>query len=330
MEAPQTPRIGIAPETIGDNEVVKLNDRRLAKPRFRDQRPSAETIIGFGDQASATVERKIVPDPEPAPQIIIPGGDFIPEGPTVRMVDHRGEAVSSLTWPKYLAWRKTKCRPFDYERGPAEAVNPGSTHGVRGRALEEIDQAILEFVGEVAELGTLLLQNGPTAFLEGEIRTKLIDECGDILFCGAWALDAWGRNPLVEADDLELLRVTDESELAAMAQAFIVHPPKVVLSNGRFMALLQGVVLRFMLEAQSMAGLLCNSFKKLKYQRREQNVDEQIARIAGTLLIINQILIIANSSVEEALQVNQRKLNARYPDGYVAGQGGGIRTGDGK
>ena len=66
------------------------------------------------------------------------------------------------------------------------------------------------------------------------------------------------------------------------------------------------------------------------YQKRSQDIDKQVGRIVAALLAVNQILIIANSSVEEALTVNRTKLNARYPDGWHARRGGGIREGAGK
>ena len=270
------------------------------------------------------------------PKLIVVGGDGPGPIEVPRLVDVTGGELTSLTWPKYLEWRKTKCRPYDYEVGPVRATTdipagpPPSEDLSRERCLEEIDQATHEFVGEVAELGELFLTHGPSAFF-GDARTKLIDECGDILFCGAWCFDAWGHNPLAHSeDDLELMRVTDEHECAQLAGVLANVPAQRVLGNDRFCNALAVLVFRLMLAAQTCAGLLCNSFKKLRYHRRAQDVEVQIGRIAQALFAVNQILILANSSVEEALTVNMRKLDSRYPDGYVPGQGGGIRTGGGK
>ncbi|SIO37719.1 hypothetical protein SAMN05444166_4212 [Singulisphaera sp. GP187] len=258
----------------------------------------------------------------------------------VELINTAGETLNALAWPDYLAWRKTKCRPFDYERGPRLATvvdNENLTederyqkqHGGRMRGQEEIDQAITEFIGEVAELGELFIQHGPTTFF-GDARTKLIDECGDILFCGAWALDAWGLNPLSEiTEDLELIRVTDGDELAALANILASNDPQVVLGNPRITSYLGGLIFNTLLSAQTNAGLLANAYKKLRYQRREQPVEKQVERIISVLFAVNKILIVANSSVEEAIKTNMRKLDARYPNGYQPGQGGGIRTGEG-
>ena len=252
----------------------------------------------------------------------------------VELVDVAGETLSALTWADYIAWRKTKCRPFDYVDGPRLALTtsearPNELTPYGNRALEEIDQATLEFIGEVAELGEMLIKDGPAIFY-GELRDKLIDECGDILFTGTWALDAWGNNPLADADDLELIRVTDEDAVAQFAQVIAGNPAEAVFGDQRFISMLGGMLFNLMLTAQTAAGLTANSFKKLKYQRREQNVDAQVGRIVSVLFSVNQILIVANSSVAEALKVNQRKINARFPDGYKPGQGGGHRVGEGK
>jgi hypothetical protein len=256
---------------------------------------------------------------------------------TSDLIDVRGETLNSLTWPTYMSWRKTKTRPYDFVNGPSLATNPPdglpfgastSTLDKRDRALEEIDQATHEFIGEVAELGELFIEHGPTVFW-GNLRDKLIDECGDILFCATWAFDAWGSNPLNEADDLELMRVTDDNELTAFAQVIASNQMGIVMGNAKFVSMLGGMVFHLMLTAQTNAGLTANSFKKLRYQRREQDVDKQIGRIANTLIAVNQLLIVANSSVEEALKINMRKLDARRPGGYNPAVPGGIRTGEG-
>lgn len=256
-----------------------------------------------------------------------------------RIVNAQGEPVSALTWPKYLAWRKTKCRPYDYEKGPKLAVvttQPeidalGVTDNVfRLRAIEEIDQATLEFLGEVAEFSELFQEHDIGCFF-GELRAKLIDEAGDCFFCGAWALDAWGVNPLAAmADDLELIRVDDDNNLAQFGRILATNTLAVVVADARFAGVLKLSVMQLLVGASTSAGLLANAFKKLKFQRREQSVEKQALRVCMALFAVNQLLVIANSSVEEALQSNQRKLDARFPGGYVQGQGGGIRTGEGK
>lgn len=299
-------KIGIAPEAKADASVVRL--------------------VGCD-----------VPIPAKPSGLVMPNGQPVNAGPVkADLVGITGETLTSLTWDKYLPWRQSKCRPFNYKGMPryattVSASDPECRDGNRVRALEEIDQATLELIGEAAELGELFLGSGPlNPFFDGPLRDKLIDECGDILFCGCWAMDAWGENPLIGADDLELVRVEDGSELAGMANAFITYSPEAVNSNQRFRAIMSNAIQGMLVGMQTAAGLLANSFKKLKYQRREQDAELQIGRIASVLTIANQILIIANSSVEEALKSNMRKLDARYPDGYKTGQGGGIRTGQGK
>ena len=285
--------------------------------------------VGIAPVATATT----IPAGEPK-ILRIDGNPVSSASAPAELVDSTGETLNTLTWDQFLAWRKTKCRPFD-GMGTKFALQPGSLTGneesefARRRALEEIDQAILEFIGEVAELGELLNSHGPGTFL-GSLRDKLIDECGDIFFCGVWALDAWGENPLYGVQDLEVIRVTDDDILAAFARALAPHNAAQALGDPGFLQALNTSILALMLGIQTNAGLLANSFKKLRYQGRAQEVQTQVSRIAQVLLSVNQILIIANSSVEEALKVNMKKLDARFPNGYQPGVGGGIRTGEGK
>ena len=44
-------------------------------------------------------------------------------------------------------------------------------------------------------MGSLFIENGPMSFW-GDLRDKLIDECGDIFFCGAVGIRRLGREPV--------------------------------------------------------------------------------------------------------------------------------------
>ena len=327
-------RIGIAPTPAEDTPAVPERRNRTGADLLREERARSEPR-NPSDQDGPRLDGMDVAGPTskegdpPKLALILPGQT---ESPAI--LDARGEETSSLRWPDYLAWRKTKCKPRDLRRdaipfGPVSAPEAFREAWPRQEWIEEIDQATHEFVGEVAELVELFVEHGPNVFY-GDLRAKLIDECGDIYFCGAWALDAWGVNPLDRADDLEIVRVADDDPLAAFAQILATKPRDEVFGNGRFMAVLGNACINTMLAASMLAGLTANSFKKLKFQRREQDVETQVGRICTAFFHVNQILIIANSSVEEALRSNRRKLDARFPDGYRPGVGGGIRTGEGK
>lgn len=306
VDGSNEPRIGVS---LTESDAV-LKDARAEKPRNRDRR----LIILPGESEPVGVSRE-----EDRPTLNLADIPLKHPNETIADLDARG--LIPLTWDGFLAWRKTKCRPFDRTAFPFPYME-------QPRILEEIDQATHEFVGEVAELAQLFAENGPSVFF-GDLRTKLIDECGDILFCAAWALDSWGLNPLYEATDLEIVRVPSDSDTAFYAHCIDIEGEK-VLNDGKFVCHLGAAVINLLLHAQTNAGLLCNSYKKLRFQRREQSVDVQVGRIATVLISVNHLLLIAGSNVEEALKVNQRKLDARYPQGYQAGQGGGIRTGEGK
>ena len=300
----------IDPDTVSEDEEVVLKDagRKERKPRYRDK----------GLQVAPAHEASLE-----NPHIQLPGGGetvTMPTeggaGPSGRILGPSGKPAREVTWTGYIAWRKTKCPPYDYENSPQVAIVPetypcdpyADEEMRRRRGLEEISHAIHEFVGEVAELGQLLIENGPAVFTE-PARAKLIDECGGILFCGCWVLDAYGSNPINDSDGIELVRVTEESTLYQLAYILANGPE----AHDRIARTLQSVIMRSMLEAQTLAGLLCNSYKKLRWQRRAQDVEQQVSRVIGVMLIVNQLLIIANSTVEAALRHNQTKLDARFP-----------------
>jgi hypothetical protein len=247
-----------------------------------------------------------------------------------------------VTWPEYCKWRETKCRPFDLGH-PAWATNipiplPVSMriteedYAKRDRALEEIDQATHELVGEVAELGELILEHGVGAF-RGEARAKFIDECGDILFCGSWALDAWGHNPLrdPESDPNGIWPevVALDNNHIAVGIGRLLKLPGYVPDEADELSIM-GLILSLFTEMQCQVGLTANAYKKLRFHRRKQDAEKQCLRISVAFVNVNILLILAGSSMTEAMESNKRKLDARYPLGYVDGQGGGIRTGDGK
>lgn len=302
------PRIGIAP----------------AKP---EPAPSTGRLVVVGGD-DVPIGKSDPNSPKPKLSLVGANGRPIDEAPEdIRVLDHRGEETSSLTWPQYIAWRKTHCRPFNYTLEPQNAFNLALTDHARSRALEEIDQATLEFIGEVAELAEVFLKHGIKAYYPGlgspprgkaiTPREKLIDECGDILFCAVWLMDAWGQNPLAGADDLELLRVTDENPDAMVAQSIAEDEGQELLGRVDFVSFVAQTTKQILVSAQTKAGLLANSAKKLIYRRNQpQDPEVQIGRVCEVLAMVNRILIMANSSIEEALRVNQAKLNARRPGGY--------------
>jgi hypothetical protein len=284
---------------INDHEIHRFEDDGgpPVAPKIRiGIAPKASAHSNLQSQAAdySNAARLILPlsvqDGRPV-QLILP---IIPEEPTV------------LTWPEYVAWRKTKCPPVD-----------------------DLARATLELVGEVAELAELCLQHGPATFY-GELRDKLIDECGDIFFCAIWALDSWGKNPFAEADDLEMVRVDEDDPILLLTGVLATNSLEAVQHSPSFVAQLGRMIYSSLASMQMHAGITANATKKHVYQGRPQDIDAQVGRIVSVLLGVNQLLIVANSNVEEALTVNRTKLDARYPDGWHSSVGGGIREGAGK
>jgi hypothetical protein len=266
--------------------------------------------IGIAPTSDSALEAPEESSTDPAhPQIIrLGGGDGLILPPSA-------EKPPSILWSQYAEWRKSKCPERDLS--------------IAEQRRDDLNQATHELVGEVAELGELFIEHGPAVFY-GDLRTKLIDECGDIFFCACWALDAWGCNPLGgECDpEIELVRVAVGDPIVQFTEVLASRPIEQVQANPAFVSMLGGVIFQTMLHAQTFAGLTANSCKKQVYQGRPQDIQLQVGRIINAVIAVNHILILANSSVEEALLVNQRKLNARFPTGWTGG--GGIRTGEGR
>lgn len=318
-------------------------ERCIPMSAVAEQRAASEkepVILPFNIGIAPAVEPFRATEPAPAEPVVVQagcGGGKTFDGPPV-ILGSDGEPADKLTWPKYLAWRKTKCRPYDYLEGPKLARTIGDALWLskveaklqRDRALEEIDQAIHEFVGEVAELGELIIKSGPNIFYED--RTKLIDEIGDILFCGAWVLDAWGKNPLDEDSPwIELVDIDAMPSIAGPASVIEANTlEQLTRDGGRFLNGLSAMVQGMFVTASTASGLLCNSYKKLRFQRREQNVDTQVERVVTVFITVNQLLGLASATVEDAMRSNMRKLDARFPEGYKPGVGGGIREGAGR
>lgn len=241
------------------------------------------------------------------------GDVLVPAARPVLAWQHDPARPTDGDFARYCDWRTTKCRPRD--------VTTPEGH------IAEVNQALHEFVGEVAELGELLHAQGVAAFTVG--RPKLIDEIGDVFFCGAWLLDAYGPSPLRQADAPSAdMMISPERADEASALAGFLHDatPRPLSDEERGQVMF--MINQFSWQMGIHAGLLCNSFKKTVYQERPQPLDVQLIRVLTVLSIAAYFLIAAGSSVSEALRANITKLDARYPNGYE-GPGGGNRTGKG-
>ncbi len=301
--------------------IAALHRGEGVEPRLTLVGGQAERSNRTGADLMSETQEKHGVGPAAAARIIV-RIDGAPASASAPLVSANGSPLTSLTWPVYNAWRQTKTKRRNLGDYPEQ--------------VEELDQATHEFIGELAELAELIGSAGPAAFYE-PTRAKLIDECGDCFFCGTWAAEAWMRfapkgavvNPLAaEQPDFGVeLFITDESNPGLpnlMARALATNPLEVVSADRDFLSNLGVTVLAHSANALMYAGLTSNAFKKLAFQERSQDVEEQVDRIVSALVNVNMILLLASSTVAEALRVNRAKLDARYPDGFKPG--GGIRT----
>lgn len=221
------------------------------------------------------------------------------------------------SFARYCAWRRTKCQPRD-RNDPDQRFH-------------EVNQSLHEFVGEVAELGELLQGDHIYSFYVGSTCDKLIDEIGDIFFCGCWLLDAFGANPFLDKD-APTPGTLIEPERMAEAAAVSRRLDEVEVDDrplgAEEQAEINGLVAGLGWQMAIRSGKLSNTFKKAAYQLREQPTWPQVVDVVTVLSIAAYLLIMAGATVEDALRANITKLDARYPLGYQ-GPGGGDRTGKG-
>lgn len=224
-----------------------------------------------------------------------------------------------LTWRDYSDWRRTKCQPPEL-RAPIW--------------LDELDQAIHEFVGECAELAALLLEAGPWILIpDHPSRAKALDEIGDVVFTGCWAMDCLNEsffgsrgpidNHFISKEHADGIERTHNAVLSGMKPEHITGFEK-LHDNTKAVVLEWYNDARFaLLNLQTHAGMLANRFKKLRWQRRmiEGQTEEQVQSAFYAFTALDEFCVLAGLSLEEAARQNMEKLDKRYPQGWTPGGG---------
>jgi hypothetical protein len=258
--------------------------------------------IGVFTGALVEPDAKPTDDAAPAPDLKIIAPPPAPEGP----------GTPGGAWPLFCDWRKTKC--------PSEGTRP---------ALENLDQAIHEFVGEVSEFAQVLADPDWTACI-GDTARRLMFEAGDVFFCGVWVMDASGLNPLrdVEGGILALRQAGTDSQAEDFARGVIARLDAEGVPDEDSPRFPDVEAVRQMLAAGLLActvraGLLCDTFKKGVWQRRQLPVGAFFERVLEVFYMVEQIAGLFGVTAEMAIKANVRKLDARFPEGWKPG--GGIR-----
>jgi hypothetical protein len=206
-------------------------------------------------------------------------------------------------WTRFCNWRITKTP----HRNRADMIE----------RIEDLDHATHELVGAVAGLGDCILAYGVA--VRSDKRDAMMGELGDVFFTGSWAADAWGVNRLREG------MVPPPAEFVPVERLAEIEPFSLADDEGSEAAGLKMMHLAF--QVQTLAGLACNAFKEARWHRRVQSAQRQGDTIAHALLTAGMLAAVAGLTVEECLQSNIAKLDARFPDGFAVG--GGIRSGEG-
>jgi hypothetical protein len=223
------------------------------------------------------------------------------------------------SWARYAEWRRSKCKP----------------KWMRSE-MDELNQATLEFIGEVGELADLVCESGGSALMDEHVRSSVLDEAGDCFFTGIWCVEQWvGESELPRFLPADGNGIGDpsthgmENEIRSM---FVEAAGRRESDNGNAqeglhnaLYLYEQVAAVCCLIAMTRASLTANALKKQMYQHRAQNCGEQALRVLLALGAVQRLLVMLGYTVFDALEANIQKLDARYPNGYVPGVGGGIR-----
>jgi hypothetical protein len=244
-------------------------------------------------------------------------------GPTLTVIEPEPKpepqaATASPTdsWTAYSDWRKTKC--------PSE--------GIRSK-VEDLDQAVHEFVGEVSEFAAVICDEGWTKCID-DTRRKLLFEAGDVFFCGVWLMDACGSNVLREQAEIEFGGEDQDGHAERLMRLVIGYLENEAKPGGASdeswasdvdstsMALNLSA-----LQACIRAGSICDSFKKAVWQKRPIAAGNFYMPVLQVFYVVERILGLFGHRTVDALKSKVEKLNARFPDGWQPG--GGKREGIG-
>ena len=260
--------------------------------------------------------------PRSVPRLVFANGSSI-ESRGNGSFPHSEKFPTDQHWSQYCEWRATKCPPSN-ERHP----------------LDELNQATLEYLGELGELACLVGEHGGAVMIYPELTAKVVDEAGDAFFTGTWALDAWGINfltkmggdepgvAILSTDDLK----TERTLFDSYKDVLVSHdedpewkPDENFIRSLKLFEHYSGIA---MLGALAHGSMTANALKKLVYHKRDQNVHQQCELILVALTCVERVLVMCGKTIQDALQANIAKLDARFPEGYP--QGGDDKTGKGR
>ncbi len=259
--------------------------------------------------ARVGVRRPVIIGPsEPEPPVVPDAPVPMPEPDAI------GKVVWLESWRNYCEFRRSKC-PTQSQRAPIW--------------LDEMDQAIHELVGEIAELAQNVLQFGPMIVCsdDHQIIDQVEDEIGDVLFTGTWCFDCmdesfFGTKGAIEVGFLPLeARKGTASLMVALSRV----PVSEVANMSKASPGAQQAVLEWYQEVQDVllrmsisAGILSNRFKKLRWHRQDDQgyVHKQCESLFNIFVNLDALCVLTGASMLRAAHTNMKKLNERWPDGF--------------
>ncbi len=313
-------KVNIGLRVVASAEVERPADPPPLGDTFveRNENPPEQSLI---DRDQIPVLEIVGQAPGKPVQLVMPNGSSITASIPHGFL-HSTKYPTHQHWTIYCDWRKSKCPPIN-SRPP----------------IVDLNQATLEFIGELGELACLVGEHGAAVVMYPELTAEVVDEAGDCFFCGAWALDAWGINflrqmggdqpgvAILGSDDLEIERTlySEYKDILVPHEEPDWEPTPTFIQMVKVFEHYSGVA---NLGACAHGNLTANALKKMLFQRRQQDPRVQCERIMMALTSVERCLVLCGKTVEDALLANITKLDARFPDGFQGD--GGIRTGKGR
>jgi NTP pyrophosphatase (non-canonical NTP hydrolase) len=190
---------------------------------------------------------------------------------------------------------------------------------------DELDQAIHEFVGEVAELAQLYEEEGPTILVPRSAnRDHAESELGDVIFTASWVMDlldkaALGQRGAVSEGFIPRNHIAILADIGAKAidavrltkLQMVGMAPQELQSAIMDWVTETGEILR---SAMIKAGLLCNHFKKIRWHGKTASGQDMADLVAVAMEATQALCLLSGFTLEGVMRKNMQKINKKFPN----------------
>ncbi len=215
-----------------------------------------------------------------------------------------------ITWSEYCEWRKTKT--------PSIEDRALSIVRMHTPEIDELSQATHEFIGEVGEMLQLVVSGGDGILADEEVRKKLKDEIGDVVFTAMWAMQAWGLN-WDEDINASMDYFGEWPDIREFFQKAIDEAKLNSGERGEALTRWHSALLTCAISASAYAMAIANYYKKLRYRSTPPSGigSRAISDIYCCMSHVSAICSLCGISPEEPARSNMAKIDARWPSGVA-------------